>query len=221
MGKNAYLLSSKELPEVFYNRGGLLSCSSVASLKALEDMFSALRVRPALMMFESCSAATRALAGSGYRREDVMTVMAATGEATDEAGVETGQATSAKTWAEAYLRAFYGELRLLPTVTKIVKPLIRSESVTLFEAKLDGKVAGTLAAYRTEGLLGAYCVGTVPGLRGRGVAGALVAHARDVASSEGRTVFLQTLESDGVVPFYLRRGFRALYRKILMTKKRY
>ena len=221
LGKDAYLLSSKEFPETFYNRGGLLSCGSVASLRPLEGRLSALGARPALMVFDSCRGAARALASSGYRKEDTMTVMASASSAAGEAGVETGRAKSARAWAEAYLKAFYGELSLLPTVLRIVRQLMQNDRTTILEARLEGRAAGTLAAYRTGGLLGVYCVGTTPGFRGRGAAGALIAHASDLASSEGRVLFLQTLESDGVVPFYLRRGFRVLYRKNLMTKKGY
>ena len=219
VAEDAYLLSSKELPEVFYNRGGLLSCSSIASLESIEEKLGASRARPALMVFDSCRRATRILDSSGYLREDVMTVMAATGKRNDAAGVEVGRAKSAEVWAEAYLKAFYDDLGLLPTVRRIVKPLLGNGSTTLFEAKLDGEVAGTLAAYRTERMLGVYCVGTVPGFRRRGVADALLARARELALTEGRTVILQSLESDGVVTFYLRRGFRVQYRKVLMTKK--
>ena len=219
VGKDAYLLSSKELPEIFYNRGGLLSCGSVASLKSLEKRFGTLRGRPALMVFDSCSRATRALADSGYRREDIVMVMAALDGVANEGTVEIGKAKSATTWAEAYLKSFYGELGLLSTVMRIVKPLMRVDSATLLEGRVNDRVAGTLAMYRSNGLLGVYCVGTVPEFRRRGVAGTLLAHARGIASSEGRTVVLQTLESDRVVPFYLRHGFKVLYRKILMTKK--
>ena len=150
-----------------------------------------------------------------------MTVLTAPRERNDVVGVEVGRARSADVWVDAYLKAFYGELGLSPTVRKIVKPLMGSDSSTLLEAKVDGEVAGTLAAYRTDRILGVYCVGTIPGFRRRGVAGALLAHARGLALAERRTLILQTLESDGVVAFYLRRGFRVLYRKVLMTKKGY
>lgn len=173
------------------------------------------------MVFDSCHRATGILASSGYEREDVMTVLTATRERNDVVGVEVGRARSADVWVDAYLKAFYGELGLSPTVRKIVKPLMGSDSSTLLEAKVDGEVAGTLAAYRTDRILGVYCVGTIPGFRRRGVAGALLAHARGLALAERRTLILQTLESDGVVAFYLRRGFRVLYRKVLMTKKGY
>ena len=96
VGKDAYLLSSKELPETFYNRGGLLSCDSIASLRSLEGKFSVLGARPALMVFDGCRGAARALAGSGYLVEDTMTVMTAAEEATGEAGAETGRAKSAE-----------------------------------------------------------------------------------------------------------------------------
>ncbi len=220
LGRDAYLLSSEDFPEVFFNRGVLLSCDSEPSLKGLEALSRTMGATPALTVFGSCQGMIRTLVASGYQRKDTFVVMiAAPGVGAYGRRVEARPAENARDWAEAYLKAFYGEVRLLPAVAKIVGPLVKDGSTTLLEAEVDGKVAGTLAAFRTEGLMGVYCVGTVPEFRRRGVAGALLAHARALASSEGRTILLQTLESDGVVPFYQRRGFRILYRKILMMKK--
>ncbi len=221
-GPDAYLLSSRDLPEVFYNRGGLLSCTSVGTqTESLEEGFRALRTRPAIMVFDSCSKAARALTRSGYGRMDTMYVMAATGGTESDEDAEAEPEVSAEEWSEAYLRAFYGEQGLMPAILKIVKPLMSDDATTLLQERQDGRVAGTLALYRTDRLMGVYCVGTIPELRGRGVAGALLSRARKIAASEERTVLLQTLESDGVVPFYLKRGFKVVYRKTLMMKKGY
>ena len=221
IGKDAYVLTSGEMPEVFFNRGGLLTCGGfTSSMDGLESRFRTLGFAPAIMVYESCSGATRSLQRRGYQRIDTMTVLAAIEHSELRGGseVEVAEARSHEGWSRAYLLAFYGGLGLLPAVERAVSRIRKAES-TLLEARLGGEVAGVLALHRTSRLVGAYCVGTVPRLRRRGVAGALLARAREIASSERRTLILQSLGSDGNGGFYLRRGFVAFYSKALMQKK--
>jgi GNAT superfamily N-acetyltransferase len=210
------------MPEVFFNRGGLLTCrSSASSIRRLEDRFRTLGLGPAIMVPESCSGVVRGLERAGYLRADGMTVLAARERYFPPRKIEVriGVARSGNEWSRAYLSAFYGDLGFLVTVRRTVRRLLRRDSTTLFEARLGGEVAGVLALHRTDRLAGAYCIGTVSKFRNRGIAGALLANAGEVALSEGRTLILQALESDGSDRFYLKRGFRELYRKALMQKK--
>lgn len=221
-GEEAYLLTSREMPEVFFNRGGLFACrSSASSIRSLEDRFRILGLGPAIMVPESCSGVVRGLKRAGYWKADGMTVLAARKRYFPPREIEAriGVARSGNEWSRAYLSAFYGDLGFLVPVRRTVRRLLRMDSTTLFEARLDGEVAGVLALHRTNRLAGAYCIGTVLKFRNRGIAGALLAHAGEVALSEGRTLILQALESDGSDRFYLKRGFRELYRKALMQKK--
>jgi len=84
---------------------------------------------------------------------------------------------------------------------------------------MGDETAGVLAIFRTEGLAGVYCVGTVPKHRRRGVAGALLSKAEAIAGNEGRRLILQSLASDVSARFYLERGFKALYCKQLLSKE--
>jgi GNAT superfamily N-acetyltransferase len=220
IGKDAYVMTSTEMPELFFNRGGLLACESVSSINRLEGRFQFLGFRPAVTIYESCSGVMRRLVKAGYKIVDVMTVMRAVGNVpSKESAVAVGPASSPENWSRAYLSAFYGDLELMPVVDKIVRRLKGSDSTTLLEARVGDQVGGVLAIYRSSRLAGVYCVGTVKRFRGRGVAEALLVRARQVASSEGRTLFLQSLRSDGTGEYYVKRGFRSLYRKVLMWKK--
>jgi GNAT superfamily N-acetyltransferase len=219
--ENTYLLTSKKMPEVFFNRGGLVACQSFeSSITRLEERFHAMGLGAVITVRESCSGAMRKLAGLGYRKVDGMAVLAATRShgQVNNPEVRIGPAQSGEGWSGAYLSAFYGGLDLMPTVGRVVRRLRRTYS-TLLEARIGGQVAGVLALHRTGKLAGAYCVGTVPKFRRRGVAGMLLARGREIASSEGRVLFLQALESEGAGRFYLKRGFDELYRKALMQKK--
>ncbi len=224
LGPNAYLLSSRGIPELFFNRGGVTSCTvPVAAVAWIEKKLDATGRPPVVTVFESCEQARTNLSRAGYEIADRMIVMEAKNgvHLPEGPSVSTKKPSSAEKWSRAYLSAFYGELNLLPVTRGIVEKLGKMDKVTLLEADVGGTVAGVTALYQTEGLLGAYGVGTVPRFRRRGVGGALLKHASDIASSEGRSLILQTLESDRAQRFYERRGFRAVYAKVLMKKKGY
>ena len=101
----------------------------------------------------------------------------------------------------------------------MVSSLMTSGAATFLESKVDGHTAGVLAVFRTPGVAGVYCVGTAPEFRNRGVASSLIATARKVADGEGRALILQTLTSDGALPFYLKRGFVEMHSKSVLVRK--
>ena len=184
-----------------------------------EEIFRSAGADSTLMVFDSCSA-VKGLLESGYRKTDTMSVLrSAAPLRVDEQELEVRVSKDPGAWTTAYLRSFYGDEGLKRAVRPIVAALQDSRAVTLLEARAGGETAGVLAMFRTQGLLGVYCVGTVPEYRRMGAATALLARTTQVASAERRTVVLQTLESDGALRFYLRRGFEAMYSKLVLARK--
>jgi GNAT superfamily N-acetyltransferase len=215
-----YLLSSVKLKEPFFNRAGALTCGGVHGTVAwAESALRSTEVDSTLLVFDRCTAAKELLA-SGYKQTDDMTVLrssAPPGEGVAELEVKTS--TDSNSWTATYLRAFYGDGTLTSIVRPIVSSFQNSRAVTLLEARSRGETVGVSAIFRTPGIAGVYCVGTVPEFRERGVATALLARAGQVASREGRSLILQTLTSDGALRFYLRRGFETMYSKRVLTRK--
>jgi len=134
-------------------------------------------------------------------------------------GLTVKVATSTHGWTDAYLRAFYGDEDLSPCVSPIVARLLKAKGVTLLECRITGATVGVLAIFRTHGLGGVYCVGTVPEYRRLGVAAAMLAEAKRIIEGEGRRLVLQALTSEGAVDYYLRRGFEILYSKQVLERK--
>ncbi|MDG7006913.1 MAG: GNAT family N-acetyltransferase [Nitrososphaerota archaeon] len=215
-----YLLTSDTLKEPFFNRAGALTCGAARSTATWAE--GALRpsgIDSTVLVFDSCPAA-KGLLALGYRQTDTMTVLLSTAPVKEgKAELEVGPSTDPNSWAIAYLRSFYGDETLAGVVRPIISSLQDSRAVTLLEARGSEGMAGVLALFRTQGIAGAYCVGTVPEFRRMGVATALLARAGQIASEEGRSLILQTLSSDGVLQFYLRRGFVAMYSKKVLTRK--
>jgi len=224
LGRDAYVLTSSRFQEPFFNRASFLECSVVSDyIVRAEKLLRRPGLPPTVTVNQDCITARKKLAAVGYHTSEKMIVMVSAKHPKISASpnVEVLQ-TSLKTadeWARAYLLSFYGNEALLSSVTRITRHLVRNRSATLLEARLDGTVAGVIATFRTPGLAGIYCVGTVPQFRRKGVAGSLLRQASETAGAEGRLMTLQTLRSDHVEDFYKKRSFVELYQKCFMEKE--
>lgn len=92
----------------------------------------------------------------------------------------------------------------------------RSDSTRLLLAwDAQKKPVGCMLTHLTPPhYLGIYCVGTVPEMRHRGVASAMLHKAETMAITCGcKYLTLQTISSDGVTPMYLKSGFRLEFRR--------
>lgn len=224
LGKSAYVLTSSTFREPFFNRACFLECSAVPNhLAEAEKLLRRSGMPLTVTVNQSCSSARKTLTNSGYRTSETMISMVLSrhprivGNA--EVRVREMSARTVDEWAEAYLLSFYEDRTLLPHTSRVVRRLVRNRSASLLEARLGKAVAGVLAVFRTPRLAGVYCVGTVPSFRRKGVAGALLAQASEIAAAEGRRMMLQTLTSDDAEGFYKKRGFVELYRKQFMEKQ--
>ena len=222
LGSSGYVMTSADFREPFFNRACILNCRGADAVVACAgERLAANRMGPTITIFDSCTRAVGRLQASGYRHVDTMTVMLLRGprETSGQAPVTINERPASGRWTRAYLEAFYGDQELASFTSPIVTRLLKLKAVTLLEARVGGETAGVLALFRTRGLAGVYCVGTVPGQRRKGVAGALLSKARFIAESEGRDLVLQALASDVSTRFYLERGFKVQYSKQLLTKE--
>jgi GNAT superfamily N-acetyltransferase len=223
LNKQCYLLSSSEFREPFFNRLGLFTCEiNRKSLAEAEETFTKAGLVPHVTLVESCRGSEQFLRRRGYSGEDEMLVQrlgSATIHSSEEVEVHHAGPGDVRAWVETYLLSFYGDLALEKEVTRIIDEILPMESVTLLVAELGGKVAGATALKRTPGLLGLYCLGTLPKFRNRGVARSLLSAAQYIAISEKRILVLQSLASEETEPFYSKFGFRRLYAKLFLRKE--
>jgi len=222
LGSSGYLLTSESFRETFFNRASILNCRGAGATVAwAEEKLMAHGTASTITIFDSCTRAARGLRASCYRPVDKMAVLLSSGpqEPAGTAQVTINERPAPESWSRAYLEAFYGDHELAPHVTPIVARLQKHHAVTLLEAAVGDETAGVLAIFRTNGLAGVYCVGTVPEHRRKGVAASLLSKAKAMARAEGRHLVLQSLASDGSLPYYLQRGYRVLYFKQLLSRE--
>jgi N-acetylglutamate synthase-like GNAT family acetyltransferase len=244
LDENAYVMGSTEFEEYFFNRGGFIKVRADAerSLERMEVEFERRGRVP--HVFVQSNRTHRALLGAfaekGYRIADQMSVMEM-GAIPSFEGVNPdlvlelvggggGKGSDGdddegrlKEWAATYLRAFYGETRLLGNVNAVVeriskKKTKKGEEVSFLLASSKKKPVGVLALSRSAKVCGAYCVGTDPEYRGKHIATTMLEFSHRLAEGEGRRLILQTILSDSVEALYLKLGFDRVYMKDLFVK---
>jgi GNAT superfamily N-acetyltransferase len=225
LGEDAYLFFSKDFHEYFFNRGGFVRVTGKAAslIDSMEVEFAKRDVKPYVFL-RSDSLSSRLLQHlekKRYKITDQMSVMEVDEplfELNAEQALTMGAKGELQQWAEVYLRSFYGDLKLLEKVMGVLERVSGNKDTSLVLAHLEKKPAGVLALHRTEGMLGVYCVGTIPEMRGRHIASTMLDFANKLAKSEGRKLILQTILSDSVEPLYVKLGFRRVYSKELFVK---
>jgi GNAT superfamily N-acetyltransferase len=92
------------------------------------------------------------------------------------------------------------------------------DSFQLYIAYVKKTSAGCMILFEKNSLLGLYCLGTLARYRRAGVATALISIAAEMVKANGLKLFLQSLNADGLVGYYVKRGFTPIYTKEIYTK---
>jgi GNAT superfamily N-acetyltransferase len=236
VSKNCYAVFSDTFKdEYFYNRGGFLGAERVPedAIEAIEREFTKRkRSTPCILVEEGrpWDKLRASLSSRGYKVGDRMSVMEVQPQAKSKSasnpGVEVtlvGSRSKGKElqmWTRTYLQAFYGDQRLNGEVNKIMRKIVKDKKASVILARMGETPVGCAVMYRsTGGVAGAYCIGTAPSFRKKGVAATMLRYMRAIAESEGRRLILQTLASDSAEGFYLKQGFTLAYVKTFYERR--
>ena len=223
LGEGVYVITSASFPEPLFNHAtvlGEVSDVDMAIQKAL-GRFRDAGVRPSFFVIDDPRFVPLRikLESAGYTTVDTMEVLAAEARhPIDNESIEIVRVVSdVHDWVSAYLRSFYGDGGPEEEVEGVAKRAVRDKDVSLVLAKRGKEVVGGMALLRRGGLLGAYCVGTLPEHRRLGVASGMLSYASNQAKEQGMTLVLQTFAEDHVEGFYLKNGFRKVYGKSVLS----
>jgi GNAT superfamily N-acetyltransferase len=234
VSKNCYAIFSDAFKdEQFYNRGGFLGVERVPELvvEEIEEEFAKRKRRTPCVFVEEGRAWDKvraSLSSKGYVVGDRMLVMEEGTRAKTPTNPEVevtligsrSKGNELQEWTKTYLQAFYGEQKLNAEVNRIMRKAIKDKKASVVLARVGEKAVGSAVLYRTTGgIAGAYCVGTDPRFRGRGVAATMLRTMRGLAEGEGRRLILQTMASDSAEGFYLRQGFKLAYAKSVFVRR--
>lgn len=193
------LINNAFQDEYFFNRASLHDCQNSSSAVEIAARFWQKGV--------DCYLHDRdgRLAGKGFAKIDTMYVLRATSKRNStKTRVEQIDRSLLPVWIEVFCRSFaVPEWRT--EVERIMNTNFRK--VQLLLSYKDNVPAGCAALYSESGVTGLYCLGTISRLRRRGVAKDILQRAMS------ENLFLQTLGSEGLLPFYRKAGFIVAYTK--------
>jgi hypothetical protein len=153
-----------------------------------------------------------ALAGKGLAQIDTMHVLTAgSGGAAGMTKVVHIDRSLLPAWIDVFCRSF-----AVPHWKAEVERVMGAnfERLELLLSYRGGSPAGCAALYSKKGITGLYCLGTVSQLRGRGLAMDML------KSAKSKGLFLQTLGSERLLPFYEKAGFEVAYTKKIYAVRR-
>ncbi len=223
LGEGAYVITSTSFPEPLFNHATIMAgVSDVDSVLAHAlSRFDEVGVRPSFFVIDDPPflGLRNRLESAGYVTLDTMKVMAAGAGRPGESGsVEVMRVVfDVHEWVSAYLRSFYDDGGPHAEVEAAARRAAKDKDASLVLARLGNEVVGEMALFRHGGLLGAYCVGTVPEHRRSGVASGLLNYASSQANEQGLTLVLQTFAEDHVEGFYRKRDFETIYSKSVLS----
>ncbi|MDA4111404.1 MAG: GNAT family N-acetyltransferase [Thaumarchaeota archaeon] len=124
-------------------------------------------------------------------------------------------------WNATFVRSFGIVDTWRPELRSRGKLIVENSSTVLLlarEKEISAEASGcSLLHFFPEGLVGVYCVGTVPERRFKGVARSLMLKAESIAKQrKSNLILLQTLASDGVFPMYQKMGYGIDFERIVM-----
>jgi len=115
-------------------------------------------------------------------------------------------------WSKTFCHA-YDCHDWLSSVDGIVK-----KSIPQVGYYVDDSISSCVALYEKNSILGLYCLGTIPSMRKKGLAVSLIDFAlNEVKRRNLESLMLETYQRDGLLDFYLKLGFKEIYRKNIYT----
>ncbi|MFI5420225.1 MAG: GNAT family N-acetyltransferase [Nitrososphaerales archaeon] len=140
----------------------------------------------------------------------------------EEISVE--ETRDAETWIDIFMRSFAISQSWKEELQQRGSRLTSDACTTLLlasEPKASANISGCLLLHVfPAGCGGIYCVGTIPERRHRGVANALMRKAESLAKEKNcQFTVLQTVNSDGVTPMYLKLGYLVNFERVVMQSE--
>ena len=239
--EGAAVLINPECPALLINRAMSLRFppdNLGTDLARLEAPFLRLRIPPSVYLTPASapSGLRRALMARGYRTEYRQTVMVydlgedgrvgAVGQA-PAAGpasaplqvLEAGRPAEYHAWCRVFLEGFEVPPDMHQVMYEMNLRSLRHPQVTGLLGVVDGEPVATTCLFVEGDTAGLYAVSTIPKARRRGVAGAMVRRALDLARARGATLaVLQTGTGGDPERLYRTLGFRDLFVAEVMTR---
>ena len=203
----------------FFNRVTDITCKEFcAMLDSAESEFEKRNVKP-FVYYMSNERLKTELQKRGFVLYDTMSVLLYESRyklkySADISVEKVGRDKMAE-WIDVFCSSFNSENWRDEIVRRVSNSF---EKFQLYVAYVKSSPAGCVTLFEKNSLLGLYCLGTLTKYRGKGIATALISISADIAKESDLKLFLQSFKADGLINYYVKRGFTQIYTKEIYTK---
>ena len=203
----------------FFNRVTDVNCKEFCTmLDSSESEFAKRKVKPFVQCLSNESLKTE-LQKHGYLLYDIMSVLLYESryklKYSADISIEKVSRGKINDWIDVYCSSFDTENWKDEIMRRVSNSL---DKLQLYIAYVKDLPAGCVALFEKNSLLGLYCLGTLAKYREKGVASALISISADIARQNELKLFLQSFKKDGLINYYVKRGFTQIYTKEIYTK---
>jgi GNAT superfamily N-acetyltransferase len=230
--KDVSLFINRRIPsDYFYNRLNLCKAEiSCEVLRKAEYRFFMSNMNCYAYVHEENADIQRRLNRAGYSWIDTMDVMTHSREPdlgyTNKANTDGPVFKVKNVEIPSWVRTFCESFEMLEMQTEIKQRVERhfDKLILLISYVCSGlshpQPGGCCALFINHGIIGLYCLGTIPKFRGKGIARKMVASGLQYAFNYDLDyLLLQTFESQDLFSFYSKFGFKLAYKKRVFEKK--
>jgi len=197
--------------------------SNLDIINNFERFFKKLNIRAAVQInqFDDSKEIEECVIDNGYKLYDELIVMnykLSVDEYNISNNVRKIKFNEIDRWCNACIECFEIENSWKIEMKNKMKTLfLRSDTIFLGNFN-DNKITGTAVIYNNK-ISGLYFLGTVPEARNEGIASLIIKKIiNDCKKNKIEFLCLQTLKSDKLEEFYLKKGFRTEYTKKIYVK---
>lgn len=203
----------------FFNRVTDIDCKEYDDmLSQAEDEFAKRNVKPFVYCLSNGNLKIK-LEEYGFALHDIMTTFLYESryklQHSPDIAIDKVDKNKMQEWIDVYCSSF----DCYPWRDEIEQRVSNSfDSFQLYIAYVKKAPAGCMILFEKNSLLGLYCLGTLAKYRRAGVATALISIAAEIMKNDGLKLFLQSFNADGLIGYYVKRGFTPVYTKEIYTK---
>lgn len=206
------LFINQQLPDdIFFDKLTNITCTSEKMLDDAVSLFRKYNTKPFVYSLDYAELESL-FSKKGFVHYDTQHALVKKATSSTKPKVRKISHDDSMLWARTFCQA-YDCQEWLDAVDGIVK-----NSLTLVEYILDESASSCMALYQKNSIMGLYCLGTVPGMRSKGLATSLIDFAiHEVNQKNLEFLMLETYEKDNLLAFYTKLGFEKLYQKKIYT----
>lgn len=195
----------------FFNKLANVTCISQSMIDEAITHFNKNNTRPFVYSLNN-KELENFLQQQGFSKHDTLHVLIKKSQVQNCNKVRKISDDEIPLWSEIFCESFYCHEWKSEIISILQRTILHADYY------VDDSNSGCTVLYQSDGILGLYCLGTIPSARKKGIASSIVEFAcAEAASRNLQFLMLETYGRDNLRKFYSELGFEEVYSKEVFT----